>query len=147
MDDFSKKAAKPLEDELKTSLPEAEIAYLAMHLGAALEEDNLNQRVFKVLVACPTGIGTSKLLATQLKREFSNLEIVAVVSAVNVDYDLYKRENVEFIISTVPIENAKLPVIVVDFMLNENDKANIIHQMNISIALKKHIEHKKLIID
>lgn len=141
---LAKKAAKPLEDELKTSLPEAEIAYLAMHLGAALEEDNLNQRVFKVLVACPTGIGTSKLLATQLKREFSNLEIVAVVSAVNVDYDLYKRENVEFIISTVPIENAKLPVIVVDFMLNENDKANIIHQMNISIALKKHIEHKKI---
>ena len=109
-----------------------------MHLGAALEEeDNLNQRVFKVLVACPTGIGTSKLLATQLKREFSNLEIVAVVSAVNVDYDLYKRENVEFIISTVPIENAKLPVVVVDFMLNENDKTNIIHQMNISTALKK----------
>ena len=59
------------------------------------------------------------------------MEIVAIVSAVNVDYDFYKHENVEFIISTVPIENAKLPVVVVDFMLNENDKTNIIHQMNI----------------
>lgn len=141
---LAKKAAKPLEEELKTILPEAEIAYLAMHLGAALEEVNLQEQYFKVLVACPTGIGTSKLLATQLKREFSNLEIVAIVSAVNVDYDFYKHENVEFIISTVPIENAKFPVVVVDFMLNENDKANIIHQMNISTTLKKNVEPIKI---
>lgn len=141
---LAKKAARPLEEELKTPLPEAEIAYLAMHLGAALEEANMQEQYFKVLVACPTGIGTSKLLATQLKREFSNLEIVAIVSAVNVDYDFYKHESVEFIISTVPIENAKLPVVVVDFMLNENDKANIIHQMNISTALKKSNERVKI---
>ncbi len=141
---LAKKAAQPLEEELQTPLPEAEIAYLAMHLGAALEEANMQEQYFKVLVACPTGIGTSKLLATQLKREFSNLEIVAIVSAVNVDYDFYKHENVEFIISTVPIENAKLPVVVVDFMLNENDKTNIIHQMNISTVLKKNVEHVKV---
>ena len=141
---LAKKAARPLEEELQTPLPEAEIAYLAMHLGAALEEANMQEQYFKVLVACPTGIGTSKLLATQLKREFSNLEIVAIVSAVNVDYDFYKHENVEFIISTVPIENAKLPVVVVDFMLNENDKTNIIHQMNISTVLKKNVERVKV---
>ena len=141
---LAKKAARPLEEELQTPLPEAEIAYLAMHLGAALEEANMQEQYFKVLVACPTGIGTSKLLATQLKREFSNLEIVAIVSAVNVDYDFYKHESVEFIISTVPIENAKLPVVVVDFMLNENDKANIIHQMNVSTALKKSNERVKI---
>ena len=141
---LAKKAARPLEEELQTPLPEAEIAYLAMHLGAALEEANMQEQYFKVLVACPTGIGTSKLLATQLKREFSNLEIVAIVSAVNVDYDFYKHENVEFIISTVPIENAKFPVVVVDFMLNENDKTNIIHQMNISTVLKKNVERVKV---
>ena len=141
---LAKKAARPLEEELQTPLPEAEIAYLAMHLGAALEEANMQEQYFKVLVACPTGIGTSKLLATQLKREFSNLEIVAIVSAVNVDYDFYKHENVEFIISTVPIENAKFPVVVVDFMLNENDKTNIIHQMNISTVLKKNVERIKV---
>ena len=141
---LAKKAARPLKEELQTPLPEAEIAYLAMHLGAALEEANMQEQYFKVLVACPTGIGTSKLLATQLKREFSNLEIVAIVSAVNVDYDFYKHENVEFIISTVPIENAKLPVVVVDFMLNENDKTNIIHQMNISTVLKKNVERVKV---
>ena len=141
---LAKKAARPLEEELQTPLPEAEIAYLAMHLGAALEEANMQEQYFKVLVACPTGIGTSKLLATQLKREFSNLEIVAIVSAVNVDYDFYKHENVEFIISTVPIENAKLPVVVVDFMLNENDKTNIIHQINISTVLKKNVERVKV---
>lgn len=141
---LAKKAARPLEEELQMPLPEAEIAYLAMHLGAALEEANMQEQYFKVLVACPTGIGTSKLLATQLKREFSNLEIVAIVSAVNVDYDFYKHENVEFIISTVPIENAKLPVVVVDFMLNENDKTNIIHQMNISTVLKKNVERVKV---
>ena len=129
----AKKSAKPLEDILGTDLPEAEIAYLAMHLGSALEESKHQQQNFNVLVACPTGIGTSKLLASQLKKAFTNLNIVAVVSAINIDYDFCQKENIAFIISTVPIElkdEVNLPVVVVDFMLHEEDKDNIIRQID-----------------
>lgn len=126
---IAEQASAPLERELGTKLPESEIAYLAMHLGSALEESAVNSRRFSVLVACPTGIATSKLLASQLKKVFSNIRIVAVVSAANLDCRRYSRENPDFIISTVPIEDAPLPVVVVDFMLSEDDRNNIAAQI------------------
>ena len=126
---IAEQASAPLERELGAKLPEAEVAYLAMHLGSALEESAVNSRRFSVLVACPTGIATSKLLASQLKKVFSNIRIVAIVSAANLDCRRYSRENPDFIISTVPIEDAPLPVVVVDFMLSEEDRNNIAAQI------------------
>lgn len=127
---LAKKASKPLADELQMELPEAEIAYLAMHLGSALAEVSGEQmQKYNILVACPTGIGTSKLLATQLKSKFSNLQIKAIVSAVNIDYQFYLQEGIDFIVSTVMIEHSQIPVVVVNFMLDEQDKQNIIEQM------------------
>lgn len=126
---IAEQASVPLERELGTKLPEAEVAYLAMHLGSALEESAVNSRRFSVLVACPTGIATSKLLASQLKKVFSNIRIVAVVAAASPDCRRYRRENPDFIISTVPIEDAPLPVVVVDFMLSEEDRSNIAAQI------------------
>lgn len=139
--DLAEKAAKPLEDMLEIQkLPEAEVAYLAMHLGAALEDSRQQQQNFNILVACPTGIGTSKLLASQLKKKFTQLNIIAVVSAVNIDYDFCKRENIDFIVSSVPIENALLPTIVVNFMLQDDDINAIMRQMQKSALLNKAVK-------
>ena len=141
--ELAKKASKPLADELQEKLPEAEIAYLAMHLGSALEEALGEQsRKYNILVACPTGIGTSKLLATQIKSKFNNLQIKAVVSAVNIDYQYYIKEGIDFIVSTVAIEYAQIPVVVVNFMLDDKDKQNIIEQMQKVNLLK--LQHKSL---
>lgn len=133
----AKLAASPLEQELQCELPEAEIAFLAMHLGSALEEATLQRRKFNVLVTCPTGIGTSKLLAIQLKKNFINLNVIAVISVTNINYQ--KWDDIDFIISTVPIENAKWPVVIVNFMLSDKDKEHIIEQ----IQLTKIAEHTK----
>ena len=129
---LAKKAAKPLEEKLGVNLPEAEIAYLAMHLGSTLEDASLQKaRKYNVLVACPTGIGTSKLLASQLKQKFTNLNIVAIVSAININYEFYQNEGIDFIISTVEINEATIPVVIVNFMLDDKDIDNIIHQMQL----------------
>lgn len=140
--ELAKKAAKPLETELQCELPEAEIAYIAMHLGSALEEATLQRRKFNVIVACPTGIGTSKLLAIQLKKNFINLNVIAVTSVVSIDYERW--EYADFIIATVPIENAQKPVVVVNFMLSDSDKAKITRQIQLTKVKEKdkHIEHK-----
>ncbi len=146
--DLAKKAAKPLEDSLAVALPEAEIAYLAMHLGSAMEEANTLRQQFNILVACPTGIGTSRLLATQLKKEFPNLNIVGIVSAINIDAKRCLKENVSFIVSTVPInltqdlERINLAVVVVNFMLNDEDKFNIQEQINKTQLLNKAQKNK-----
>lgn len=127
---IAKVAIKPIEKEFKIFLPEAEIAYIAMHLGSAMEDVRLRNDQYNILVACPTGIGTSKLLASQIKAKFNNLQIKGIISAVNIDYDLYKKDNIDFIISTVEIENPEIPVIVVNFMLNNMDIDKIQRQMN-----------------
>lgn len=127
---IAKAAIQPIEKEFKIFLPEAEIAYIAMHLGSAMEDVRLRNDQYNILVACPTGIGTSKLLASQIKAKFNNLQIKGIISAVNIDYDLYKKDDIDFIISTVEIENPKIPVIVVNFMLNDMDIDKIQRQMN-----------------
>lgn len=135
--EIAKKSAKPLEQKLQCELPEAEIAYIAMHLGSALEEATLWRRKFNVIVACPTGIGTSKLLAIQLKKNFINLNVMAVTSITNIDDKRWQQA--DFIIATVPIEYAQKPVVVVNFMLSDADKAKIAKQ----IQLTKFTEHSK----
>lgn len=128
--DIAKKSIQPLEKEIGCVLPEAEIAYIAMHLGAALEESSSEKiEKYNILVACPTGIGTSKLLSSQIKKKFNNLNVKAIVSAVNIDYKRYIKEGIDFIISTVAIEKAQLPVVVVNFMLNPEDIEKIVKQM------------------
>lgn len=128
--DIAKKSIQPLEEEIGCILPEAEVAYIAMHLGAALEETSSEKvEKYNILVACPTGIGTSKLLASQIKKKFNNLNVKAIVSAVNIDYKRYIKEGIDFIISTVAIERAQLPVVVVNFMLNPEDIEHIMKQM------------------
>ena len=38
-------------------IPESEVAYIAMHIAAAIEE-NLKNENLSVVIACPTGVGT-----------------------------------------------------------------------------------------
>ena len=48
-------------------IPESEVAYIAMHIAAAIEE-NIKSENLSVVIACPTGIGTSRLLAVNIKK-------------------------------------------------------------------------------
>ncbi|RKD34253.1 BglG family transcription antiterminator [Thermohalobacter berrensis] len=97
----TKSVARHLEDYLGTNINEHELSYIALHFGAALQNtvDNKNKNV-KVIVVCGTGIGTAKMVASQLMKEF-NVDIVDTISSReirkvdNEDYDL--------IISTVDI--------------------------------------------
>ncbi|EOD00013.1 PTS system, IIA component [Caldisalinibacter kiritimatiensis] len=97
----TKLVARHLEDYLGSSINEHEISYIALHFGAALENavDNKIKNV-RVIVVCGTGIGTAKMVASKLIREF-NVEIVDTISS----REISKIEEKEFdlIISTVDI--------------------------------------------
>lgn len=41
-----------------------------MHIAAAIEE-NLKNENLSVVIACPTGVGTSKLLGVNIKKRIS----------------------------------------------------------------------------
>lgn len=103
------------EKYLAVSIPESEIGYIAMHIGAAVER---NREKIKTMVICHTGIGTSQLLSARLKKSFLELDLVGIRSStVLEDEDL---SDIDLIISTVPIRTEK-PNILVNPILGSKD--------------------------
>lgn len=118
---ISKKSVAALEEALGFPLPEAEIAYIAMHIGAAVETAGENHKTCTAAIACPTGMGTSKLLAARLQKQYPKIKIGAIISALQADKAKLQEEGVDLIISTVPIQ-IDFPVIVVNSLLLEKDR-------------------------
>lgn len=103
------------EKYLGVSIPESEIGYIAMHIGAAVER---NREKIKTMVICHTGIGTSQLLSARLKKSFSELDLMGIRSSTVIeDEDL---SDIDLIISTVPIRTEK-PNILVNPILGSKD--------------------------
>ena len=107
-------------------IPESEIAYLAMHFGSCMERNLIEDVEIRAVACCPTGIGTSRFLMTQLQKKFSNLKMVNTISAIKVNEDILKEQGIDLIISTVELESS-IKTIVVNPLLNLDDVARIRH--------------------
>ena len=123
---LTKKCVGEFEAEIGETLPDAEIAYIAMHLGAALSDtEKFSHAVHRVIVACPTGMGTSRLLASRLRATFPTLKIVDEIPILDINSEYIAAKDFEFIISTVPIPRAERPVLVVSAALIKEDRNKI----------------------
>ena len=115
-----------IEGELQVTFPDEEIAYIAMHLGAALNDNQtLKKLERRVIVACPTGMGTSRLLASRLRQQYENLIIQDMVSTMQLTPAYLAEQEADFIVSTVPISGGQLPVLVVSALLPPADQEKI----------------------
>ncbi|QUW22870.1 BglG family transcription antiterminator [Sporosarcina sp. Marseille-Q4063] len=87
---------------LDLKIPDEEIGYLVMHFGSAIlgltGKNNL-----KAYVVCSSGIGTSKMLATQLRREIREIEEVRNVSVFELN-ELQISDR-DLVISTIHLED------------------------------------------
>jgi mannitol operon transcriptional antiterminator len=114
-----------LEKHFKeVSFPDDEVAYLVLHFGSALvlREEAI---ALKALIVCPTGIGTSKMLASRVKKEvieIQSVEISSLMEIQNRDLSQY-----DVIISTVRLPFTNLDYILVTPLLNDDDVSSI-HQ-------------------
>ncbi|MBR4642088.1 MAG: BglG family transcription antiterminator [Selenomonadaceae bacterium] len=123
---LTRKCVVEVEAEVGKTLPDSEIAYIAMHLGAALSDsEKFLHAVHRVVVACPTGMGTSRLLASRLRANFPTLKIVDEVPILEITPDYIAAKDFDFIISTVPIPRAEKKVLVVSAALIDEDKKKI----------------------
>lgn len=118
----TKKACEILKVNTKAEeIPESEIAYITMHIAAAIYKKGFEEKI-RVVISCPTGIGTSSLLAAILEREFNNVTVIDTISAININEDRLREEEVDVIVSTVPLE-IEFKSICVDPILSIQDKA------------------------
>lgn len=116
-----KAAALMVSRDLKLkAIPIDEIGYLTLYYQLALERSVIKRRI---LVVCYSGYGTSHLLATRIRRAFPDWEIAGVISVSM----LSKRnmKDIDFIVSTVPIDVKEKPYILVSAFLNDQDINNI----------------------
>jgi mannitol operon transcriptional antiterminator len=123
--EVSKKCAAILAKEEGIEVPESEAAYIAMHLGSAVERKSKPQQKFRAAVACTSGIGASRLLASRLNKEFKNIEVTSLISTLDFNNQEIEELNLDLIISTVAIPESKIPVIVVNPLLNEKQQQEI----------------------
>lgn len=122
----TRKCALVIEAKEKVSVPEDEIAYLATHIGAAIKTEQRHVRkVYRVVVACTNGIGASQLLVTEIEKAFPSIQIVEVISTIDMKTFNLGERDVDLIVSTVPISNCDLPVVVVNTILGKQDRKKI----------------------
>ena len=113
-----------LENEIQIPVPAEEVGFITMYLLSALERLRTEEDARLTAVIANDGIRSkSSLLKSRLQVEFPNLKITQVINTFQGIPD--GGINGEIIISTVPVENAPLPVIEVSPFLEIEDIKNI----------------------
>lgn len=123
----AERSAKILQSELRKDISQDEIGYIAIHFGAALEKKRFinSQYKLKVALVCYSGMGTSNLLFSRLKKEFSEIEISKVLSIAHFEENRCDLEKVDLVITTIPLNIDSLPVLQVNPLLDNKDKLKI----------------------
>ena len=97
-----------------------EIGFLVLHIQAAIERKFIQK---KVVIVSPNGIGVSTYINAKIQRFLPNLHDIQIVSLKQLEK--LEVEDISFIISTVPIENLKRPVITISPLCTEEDMRQI----------------------
>lgn len=118
-------ASIALDEELGVSIDENEVAYLALHIGAAIERKKAQNKPKRVYIVCASGVGSAQLIRYRIESEFrSRIEVLGMT-------EYYKVKDIpfdqtDFIISSVPIrEKLPVPVIEVNAILGNRDLTKV----------------------
>ncbi len=82
-------------------IPDNEIGYVTMHIGAAIERQQGIESRLQVLIICPNGISTAKILLGKLKRKFPEIDGIDVCSLREMEGKIHG--NYDIILSTVEV--------------------------------------------
>ncbi len=107
-----------VEDEI----PEEEVAFVAMHFGAALDRGQGNFPN-SVLIICPSGIASSKILASRLERAFPQIRRLRNASLF--DLESLDANTFDLVVSTVPLRIPSESYVQVKPLLSEDEVGRI----------------------
>lgn len=84
--------------------PESEVGFITIYFVMALDRKAKLARQISVIIVCPTGIGSSRLLAESLKKRYPDLAIRGTMSAFDIDTDKLADNGIDLIVSTVKLD-------------------------------------------
>jgi activator of the mannose operon, transcriptional antiterminator len=115
-------AIEGINQKHSIEIPEEEAAYLTLHFQASLERlKNQYLAMKKVVIVCHMGIGMSQLLRTKIERKFQTVIVSDCIAHSELQTFLEGHE-VDFIISTIPLERVEKPHLVVSPLFDKNDE-------------------------
>ncbi len=104
-------------------ISEDENAYITLYFAKVLEQNN---KKIKAIITCTTGVGTSELLKVKVKKNFSNIDVVDVVSLRDLEKSLAKIKDVDLVITTSDLnQELDVSVVLVSPMLTSVDQEQI----------------------
>lgn len=115
-------------------VPDEEIGYLVMHIGAAAERMKQECQRYRALVVCSSGIGSSQILAMRIKKEIP--EIVSLQNLSAFDVGRIPRSDYDVIISTIPLPLPGQDYVIVSPLLTPEEREKIkahLHQRSTGI--------------
>ncbi len=120
-------------------VPDEEIGFLVMHFGSVLIESQ-NVEPLKAIVVCSSGIGTSKMLATRLQKEITEIKEFKNVSLF--EFNQMDHEQYDVILSTMRLPEMDREYIVVNPILtkDEVEKIKAFIQQHVKKKLVKRVE-------
>lgn len=108
------------EKRLGVAINEDEVGYIALHL--ALSVQNI-ERKLKTVIVCSSGIGTSQLVASKLRKKFPDLEITQILPFNLLSNSIIQKS--DLIITTIKNVKYNEKVIYVSTLLSDKDLMNI----------------------
>ncbi len=139
-----KKHIEIIEKYAQREIGEIEMAYITIHICAAIERKKNQEIAFHVILVCNGGIGTSQLLLAKLKTHY-NFQIVDIVSSHD-EKNIVNR-NADLVISTVPLKNIDTDYVIVSPLFTDEDYirvGNKIDEIRNSRSIPPRIEKKEI---
>lgn len=115
-----KSAAQRFSGIYPVRLDDDEVGYLTLYFLRSFDKSEKIQET-RVMVVCNTGRSASKLLATRLINNIPDIHIVSMSSIYNIDNSPGILDNVDFVISTIPITSISKPYVVISPLLQKNE--------------------------
>lgn len=119
------KCAAYIEEKEGIKIPEDEIAYLATHIGAAMKDESKTLRIYRAAIVCTNDIGAVQLLVSKIESVFPNIQIMDIISVMDIELTQLAKKHIELIITTVELKLKQIPSVLVNPILNEEDKVRI----------------------
>lgn len=101
----------------RLAVPLEEVGFLVLHFAASVERSHRETVPFRALIVCSSGIGTSHMLASRIRAEMPEIEVVATLSWFEVKD--FSRDRYDLLISTIPLPLPGEDYIVVSPLLDE----------------------------
>ena len=108
-------------------LTEDEVAFIAIHIGAAISRQ---RHKIRTIVVCASGIGTSQLIARRIEGNFPEILVINVLPSTH--FSIKIAQEADLIITTVPIRLKLENMLMISPQVNEQDVRlirNMISQM------------------